>query len=421
MRILDKIKKINIFKKDRSRDTSVKNSTRKERQDWYGDARKRSDYYYSIHTSKVNEIDIDNISKEKFKSRKLTSVEINFLKYIDGRDVDNLSIAGYWTHEYNINYKDVVEQYLGQELLEVCNQKSLSSLNVVTLKEILSSKELVKTGKKADLVKRIEDNFADCELDPYLKDGKKYFRLTSKGRELTKDIKNSITKDLELENKCYNLIMAGMLNEAYKEIATFEAKKPLSRGLGIDWELEAQKGLSKSQIDIYNKILNRRLETPREFVDYQMSLKVCTILGNMFGVASDKVVALFKRINGESFDTKLLHSLIHDLNTDYRLATIVNSYKKLGVEEYQFLATLDLSTCEKCAELDGRIFKIDEAVKGVNLPPICEGCRCTAVPHYEGNIKLRRARDPETGKGIYVPGNMTYKEWYKKYVQNNHT
>lgn len=32
---------------------------------------------------------------------------------------------------------------------------------------------------------------------------------------------------------------------------------------------------------------------------------------------------------------------------------------------------------------------------------------------------IGRPRDPVTGKSITVPGNMSYAEWYKKYVQGN--
>lgn len=43
------------------------------------------------------------------------------------------------------------------------------------------------------------------------------------------------------------------------------------------------------------------------------------------------------------------------------------------------------------------------------------GCRCTEIPYMEDE-STRFARDSK-GKGIEVPSDMTYKEWYNKYVK----
>lgn len=91
-----------------------------------------------------------------------------------------------------------------------------------------------------------------------------------------------------------------------------------------------------------------------------------------------------------------------------------------GVEKYQYMATLDLKTSEICRELDLQIFKVSERKVGVNCPPMHPWCRSTIVAavdkkYLEG--KKRAAIDPETGERILVPRNMTYAEWYEKYVK----
>lgn len=92
------------------------------------------------------------------------------------------------------------------------------------------------------------------------------------------------------------------------------------------------------------------------------------------------------------------------------------AFKELGVEEYQYIATLDMRTSDICQDMDLRIFKLSDREIGVNWPPLHVNCRSTCIPHFEGNIKERWARSPNTGKGFKVPGDMNYKEWYKKYV-----
>lgn len=92
------------------------------------------------------------------------------------------------------------------------------------------------------------------------------------------------------------------------------------------------------------------------------------------------------------------------------------AFKELGVEEYQFMATLDMRTSDICQDMDLRIFKLSEREIGVNWSPLHVLCRSTQAPYFKDNVIERWARDPSTGKGYKVPGNMNYKDWHKKYV-----
>lgn len=96
------------------------------------------------------------------------------------------------------------------------------------------------------------------------------------------------------------------------------------------------------------------------------------------------------------------------------------AFKELGVEEYQFLATLDMKTSIICQEMDLKIFKLSDREIGVNWPPLHPWCRSTVVPYFGSNKARRFARDPKTGKGYYVPGDISYEEWHKKYVVNKY-
>lgn len=100
----------------------------------------------------------------------------------------------------------------------------------------------------------------------------------------------------------------------------------------------------------------------------------------------------------------------------------LQSYEECGIEKYVYLATLDLRTCqEDCAPLDGKIFPVKDANPGVNMPPMHPWCRCTTISYFSDEILRnlrRRARDPVTGKTYTVPGDMTYKQWYGKYVKD---
>jgi SPP1 gp7 family putative phage head morphogenesis protein len=95
------------------------------------------------------------------------------------------------------------------------------------------------------------------------------------------------------------------------------------------------------------------------------------------------------------------------------------SYEEADIEKYIFVAVLDKRTSRICQEHDNQVYDRDKAVPGVNCPPMHPWCRSTTVAYDEdadySKLK-RRARNPETGKVEYVPADMTYKEWYSKYV-----
>jgi len=91
------------------------------------------------------------------------------------------------------------------------------------------------------------------------------------------------------------------------------------------------------------------------------------------------------------------------------------SYKELELEEGEVIATLDMKTSEICQHMDGKVISMSEAKIGVTIPPFHVRCRSTFAPYFEGNVTERVARG-EDGKTYTVPGDMKYKEWKEKYV-----
>ena len=95
------------------------------------------------------------------------------------------------------------------------------------------------------------------------------------------------------------------------------------------------------------------------------------------------------------------------------------SYEDAEITKYKFVAVLDRRTSHICQEHDNKVYDTDKAVPGVNYPPLHPWCRSTTIAHDDDidYSKLeRRARNPKTGKVEYVPADMSYKEWYSRYV-----
>lgn len=75
-----------------------------------------------------------------------------------------------------------------------------------------------------------------------------------------------------------------------------------------------------------------------------------------------------------------------------------------------------------CRELDQKVFPVAERKTGVNYPPMHPWCRSTTLSTIRDEDLKRWGRDaynPKTRRKEKVPGDMTYAEWYKKYVEGD--
>lgn len=105
----------------------------------------------------------------------------------------------------------------------------------------------------------------------------------------------------------------------------------------------------------------------------------------------------------------------------FHSASQLEMYKELGVNEYQIEAVMDKKTSEICQKMDGKHRPISEFRPGVTAPPFHCWCRSTTIPYLEDEFTIggtRAARD-ENGKTIYVPADITYKEWKEKFVDRS--
>jgi len=129
--------------------------------------------------------------------------------------------------------------------------------------------------------------------------------------------------------------------------------------------------------------------------------KTIAAIANDMGVANQKAARLVMT-ESAAFSSEAQH----------------DCFDELGLEQYKVVATLSEKTCEICGDLDGKVFKMSEFQVGLTANPFHPHCRCATAPYFEDMAGLgeRAARDPATGKTIYVPRDMTYREWKEKFV-----
>lgn len=128
------------------------------------------------------------------------------------------------------------------------------------------------------------------------------------------------------------------------------------------------------------------------------------------GVMQGKsVAAMSKELSarmGQSY--KNAERLIRTETTHFHSEADKAAYGAAGVDEYEYVATLDSRTSAICADLDGKHFKVKDAQAGVNYPPMHPNCRSTTVEY-----------DPDDAldwynSGLKMPHNMTYSEWAER-------
>ena len=89
----------------------------------------------------------------------------------------------------------------------------------------------------------------------------------------------------------------------------------------------------------------------------------------------------------------------------------LDGYRQTGIESYEFSAVLDNRTsklCDNVDGLDGKIFKISEAVPGKNLPPMHPFCRSTTLPILPSEGELDREIAELSDE---IGANVDFEEW----------
>ena len=212
-------------------------------------------------------------------------------------------------------------------------------------------------------------------------------------------------------------VMQKSLGESYKS-DYYHSAYEIQKGFNVGWDMPS----------IDQNAINTVLSKPWAPDGYNFSER---IWNNKEKLLSELNTVMTQNIMTGAGPQKAIDPLAKKMNTSRsnagRLVMTESAYfsslgrqqcfKDLGVEKYEYVATLDRKTSETCRDLDGKVFDIDDYKPGTNAPPMHCWCRSCIVPYFDDMEMLgeRAARDPETGKTILVPEDMTYREWEKKY------
>ena len=153
-----------------------------------------------------------------------------------------------------------------------------------------------------------------------------------------------------------------------------------------------------------------RLWKNKEMLIYNLKkeMQLAFVAGKPSRYVADKIASAMNTRQGVAM------TLVRTEMNNVANQAALQAYTQAGIKEYQLLATLDFKTSEICISMDGRIFKISKAERGVNFPPFHPNCRTTTVPVVDGQSYAQRIAKEENY--YIVDKNISYKQWLKEYV-----
>ena len=99
----------------------------------------------------------------------------------------------------------------------------------------------------------------------------------------------------------------------------------------------------------------------------------------------------------------------------------LDGIKEAEMKYFIFLATLDKKTSTVCRAHDRKVYPVDGATPGTNMPPLHPHCRSTIAGNltdYDTGRGKRTAKNKD-GKRIIIPAAMNYDDYYKVYIEKS--
>lgn len=214
-----------------------------------------------------------------------------------------------------------------------------------------------------------------------------------------------------IDSTMRNVYKSGYYHTAYE----------IQKGVGVGWDFSA---LDDKQI---SKVINK----PWAVDGKNFSER---IWGNRQKLVNELNNTLTQNIILGKDPQKAIDEIVRKMNTSktnagrlvmteeafFSSAAQKDCFDELDVEQFEIVATLDSHTSDICRGMDGKHFPMSEWKVGVTAPPFHVHCRSTTVPYFDDEFDAvgERAARGADGKTYYVPADMTYEQWSKKFVKS---
>lgn len=268
----------------------------------------------------------------------------------------------------------------------------------------------------------LEEYRAIAERDELSEEHKKMLKQASARQQLDRvqELYINTVQELESWAKYQDSTISDLLSNVYE-----------SSNYRTAWMTQSMKGQYDMYAQVDHRTIQRIIDSPWAPDGKNFSARIwdnrkqlATSLQNDFIqalVAGDGTAtmseAIAKRMN-TSYNNA--NRLVETELARVHSQAFMDCMNELDVDAVEILATLDNKTSPICRRMDGKYVQRKDAKPGITIPPFHCHCRSTTVPYIPAVYGSERAaRDPKTGKTVFVDGELDYGEWKKRYISES--
>lgn len=268
----------------------------------------------------------------------------------------------------------------------------------------------------------LEEYRAIAERDELSEEHKKMLKQASARQQLDRvqELYINTVQELESWAKYQDSTISDLLSNVYE-----------SSNYRTAWMTQSMKGQYDMYAQVDHRTIQRIIDSPWAPDGKNFSARIwdnrkqlATSLQNDFVqalVAGDGTAtmseAIAKRMN-TSYNNA--NRLVETELARVHSQAFMDCMTELDVDAVEILATLDNKTSPICRRMDGKYVQCKDAKPGITIPPFHCHCRSTTVPYIPAVYGSERAaRDPKTGKTVFVDGELDYGEWKKRYISES--
>ena len=203
----------------------------------------------------------------------------------------------------------------------------------------------------------------------------RYNRYFSISKALQESLRQLGDKEVDVYQRVFE--------SAYKSQYDFIAKMLKEKGIVPKNETEIMIGYEKRVQEVLNSVWCNDGQNWSGRIWKNKALLVNKLEQGLIecvarGVSKDTLVTQIK----QDFNTGFFNAdrIVRTELTYCQNAACLHRYKDCGIKEFQFLAEIDERTSDICRSMNGKIFKMKDAVVGENVGPLHPNCRSTIIP-----------------------------------------
>lgn len=268
----------------------------------------------------------------------------------------------------------------------------------------------------------LEEYRAIAERDELSEEHKKMLKQASARQQLDRvqELYINTVQELESWAKYQDSTISDLLSNVY-ESSNYRAA----------WMTQSMKGQYDMYAQVDHRTIQRIIDSPWTPDGKNFSARIWDNRKQLAtSLQNDFIQAL---IAGDGTAT-MSEAIAKRMNTSYNNANrlvetelarvhsqaFMDCMSELDVDAVEILATLDNKTSPICRRMDGKYVQCKDAKPGITIPPFHCHCRSTTVPYIPAVYGSERAaRDPKTGKTVFVDGELDYGEWKKRYISES--